>query len=343
MTDTTATQALTFGGGDPQLDGKVVLITGGTGSFGKAMAERLLARYRPRKVIVFSRDEQKHFVMQQTHADPRMRFFVGDIRDRQRLQRAFDGVDVVFHAAAMKHVPLAEYNPLEAIRTNIDGAVHVIDAALERKVGRVIALSTDKAASPVNLYGATKLCMEKLFIAANSYSGAGGTRFCVVRYGNVVGSAGSVVPLFVRQRASGELTLTDPAMTRFWISMPQALDLVLLAAAQGKGGEVFIPKIAAATMADLATAIGPQCSHRVIGTRPGEKTHESLITADEAPQVVDCGRYYVIEPNFPWWGGERTVGGRVAADFAYTSANAPDRLGPEALREVLRGLGLLPD
>jgi len=334
----------TFDAELPQLDDKVILITGGTGSFGRAMTERLLSDFRPRKVIVFSRDEQKHFAMQQELRDPRLRYFVGDIRDRSRLMRAFEGVDIVLHSAAMKHVTLAEYNPLEAIRTNIDGAVHLIDAALERRVAHVVALSTDKAVSPVNLYGATKLCMEKLFVAANSYRGADRpTRFSVVRYGNVVGSKGSVVPLFDRQRKDGVLTLTDPAMTRFWITMPQALDLVLLALQRGRGGEVMVPKIPAATMADLATAMGPRCEHRVIGVRPGEKLHESLIQPDEAPQVIDCGRYFVIAPTFAWWTTEAAVGTRVAPGFCFTSANAPDRLGPEALRQTLRGLGFLAD
>lgn len=334
--------ALSFGGALPDLRDQVVLVTGGTGSFGRAVTERLLSEYQPRKVIVLSRDEQKHFQMQQEMPDKRLRFFVGDVRDRQRLMRAFEGVDIVLHAAAMKHVPLAEYNPLEAIRTNIDGAVNVIDAALERNVKRVVALSTDKAVNPVNLYGATKLCMEKLFIAANSYRGPRPTSFAVVRYGNVVGSKGSVVPLFAHQRLEGELTLTDPQMTRFWITMREAVDLVLLALTVGTGGEVFVPKIPAADLATLAQAMGPDCRHKVLGVRPGEKIHEALITADEAPQVVDCGRYFVIEPSFPWWGGAHVPGVRVAPTFTYTSANAPDRLPVAELRRTLIELGFLP-
>lgn len=341
-TPMTTVSDLSFGSEIPDLTDRVVLITGGTGSFGKAMTARLLRDFKPKKVIVFSRDEQKHYAMQQEMSDPRLRFFVGDVRDRQRLLRAFVGVDLVLHAAAMKHVPLAEYNPLEAIRTNIDGAVNVIDAALERNVKQVVALSTDKAVNPVNLYGATKLCMEKLFIAANSYRGTDGTVFSVVRYGNVVGSMGSVVPLFVQQRNAGVLTLTDPSMTRFWISMPQAIDLVLLAIVASHGGEVFVPKIAAADLASLAAAIGPQCEHRVLGVRPGEKIHEALITADEAPQVLDCGRYYLIEPSFPWWGAHQASGQRVAPDFTYTSANAPDRLTTAQLVDTLTQLDLLP-
>ena len=333
---------LTFGDQVPALDDKVILITGGTGSLGTALIRRLLRDASPRKVILFSRDEQKHFHLQQELPDRRVRFFVGDVRDRQRLLRAFEGVDVVFHAAAMKHIPLAEYNPLEAIRTNIGGAENVIDAALERNVGMVVAISTDKAASPVNLYGATKLCMEKLFVAANSYRGTHGTAFTVVRYGNVVGSRGSVVPLFVKQREAGELTLTAPQMTRFWITMDQAVDLCLHAVAQAKGGEVFIPRIPASDLATLAAAIAPAARVKVMGLRPGEKMHEALITQDEARQVVDCGRTYVIEPSFPWWGGSEHAGPRVPETFSYTSENAPDRPSVEELRALLQGLGFMP-
>ncbi|MDI3286257.1 UDP-N-acetylglucosamine 4,6-dehydratase (inverting) [Polyangium sp. 15x6] len=334
---------LAFGDVSPNLEGKVVLVTGGTGSFGTAMVRRLLAEASPRKVIVFSRDEQKHYQMQQTLDDGRLRYFVGDVRDRDRLRRAFEGVDVVFHSAAMKHVPLAEYNPIEAIRTNISGAENVIDAALERGVERVVALSTDKAVNPVNLYGATKLCMEKLFVAANSYRGASrGTSFAVVRYGNVVGSKGSVVPLFLAQREKGEITITDPRMTRFWITMDQALDLCLHAAAVGKGGEVFVPQIPATDLATLVEALAPDCRRRIVGIRPGEKLHEALITADEARQVVDTGKVYVIEPSFPWWGGSHHEGRRVPEDFCYTSANATHRPGVEELRGMLRSLGFLP-
>jgi UDP-N-acetylglucosamine 4,6-dehydratase len=337
----TATQSrpLAFGNPAPDLDGKVILITGGTGTFGRAMVSRLLSDFRPKKVIVFSRDEQKHYQMQQEVNDNRLRFFVGDIRDRQRLLRAFEGVDIVIHAAAMKHVPLAEYNPLEAIRTNIDGAVNLIDAAIERDVPHVVALSTDKAVAPVNLYGATKLCMEKLLIAANSYRGKHPTRLSVVRYGNVVGSKGSVVPLWVEQAKSGELKLTDPDMTRFWITLTEAVDLVLLALQAGVGGEVFIPKIPAADLASLAQAMAPRARHTVLGIRPGEKIHEALIHADESPQVMDCGRYFVIEPSFPWWGANPHQGARVPAGFTFTSANAPERLSVPQLRATLQALG----
>ncbi len=333
---------LAFGTELPDLAGKSVLVTGGTGSFGRAMVERLLADFAPRKVIVFSRDEQKHYLMQQELKSPLLRFFVGDVRDRQRLMRALEDVDVVFHAAAMKHVPLAEYNPVEAIKTNIGGAENLIDVALERKVERVIALSTDKAVSPVNLYGATKLCMERLFVAANAYRGKDGPLFAVVRYGNVVGSKGSVVPLFAEQRKQGRLTLTDPTMTRFWITMRQAVDLCLHAAAAAAGGEVFVPRIPASDMATLAQAMGPECRHEVVGIRPGEKLHEMLITVDEARNVLDCGDSFVIEPSFTWWKTRPHAGKRVPADFTYTSQNAPDRLSLEALRRLLGELGFLP-
>ncbi len=325
----------------PQIAGAVVLVTGGTGSFGKAFVRRLLAEHEPRKVIVFSRDEQKHYALQNEIADPRLRFFVGDVRDRDRLLRALHGVDVVVHAAAMKHVPIAEYNPIEAIRTNIDGAANLIDAALERGVRQVVALSTDKAVNPVNLYGATKLCMEKLLVAANSYAGGRGTRFDLVRYGNVVGSAGSVVPLFRRQRAEGRLTLTEPSMTRFWISMDQAIDLVLLALADGRGGEVFIPRIPACTVAVLAEALAPGVPCEVLGIRPGEKIHEALITPDEARNVVEYEGYFVIRPNFPWWGGPgRSDGSAVPPDFRFASDNAT-QLSVDETRALLERIGLL--
>ncbi|MCA9563852.1 MAG: polysaccharide biosynthesis protein, partial [Myxococcales bacterium] len=265
----------------------------------------------------------------------------GDIRDRRRLMLALRGVDIVVHAAAMKHVPIAEYNPSEAVQTNIDGALNLIDACLERNVETLVALSTDKAVSPVNLYGATKLCMEKLFVAANSYSGATGTRFDLVRYGNVIGSKGSVVPLFQRQKEQGELTLTEPSMTRFWITMAQAVELVLEALGAGRGGETLIPKLPACTVEDLAVAIAPDVPRRVIGIRPGEKFHECLITADESRHVVEYDRYFVIQPNYPWWGeDERRDGKPVEAGFAYTSDKA-DMLTVGEVRSLLTELGFI--
>ncbi|MCO4762034.1 MAG: UDP-N-acetylglucosamine 4,6-dehydratase (inverting) [Myxococcales bacterium] len=325
----------------PDLSGKVIFVTGGTGSFGRAFVSRLLAEYDPARVIVFSRDEQKHYAMQAEMDDPRLRYFVGDIRDRDRLMRALIGVDIVVHAAAMKHVPLAEYNPTEAIRTNIDGAVNIIDACLDRGVKQVVALSTDKAVSPVNLYGATKLCMEKLFVAANAYSGAVGTRFDLVRYGNVVGSKGSVVPIFLRQKDAGELTLTEPQMTRFWIGMDQAVDLVLLALRDGSGGEVYVPKIPACTVAQLADAVAPDAKKKVVGIRPGEKMHEVLITPDEARHVLEYDRVYVIGSDYRWASTERRPGGKpVANDFLFSSDIAT-QLNVEEVRSFLVHLGFL--
>lgn len=325
----------------PDLDGSVLLITGGTGSFGQAFTRRLLRDFKPAKVIVFSRDEQKHFAMQGALSDKRLRFFVGDIRDRQRLYRALDGVDVVVHAAAMKHVSIAEYNPIEAIRTNIDGAANLIDAALERRVPRVVALSTDKAVSPVNLYGATKLCMEKLLVAANAYAGAHETRFDLVRYGNVVGSNGSVVPLFLKQREQGRITITEPSMTRFWIGMDRAVDLVLLALKEGRGGEVFIPKLPACRVDVLAEALAPSVRREVVGIRPGEKIHEMLVTADEARAVAEYAQYYVIQPSFPSWGGRPRVEAQaVPPGFEYRS-DATHQLSVIEVRELLGRLGLL--
>jgi len=325
----------------PDLTGKTVLITGGTGSFGRAFTQRLLADFAPKKVIILSRDEQKHYAMEQAFNDSRLRFFIGDIRDKARLCRAFTGVDIVVHAAAMKHVHIAEYNPIEAIRTNVDGAANVIDAALERGVERVIALSTDKAVSPVNLYGATKLCMEKLFVAANSYSDEGGTQFDLVRYGNVVGSTGSVVPLFLKQRESGRLTVTQGQMTRFWIGMNRAIDLVLLALQEGLGGEVFIPKLPACSLDVLIEALAPELPIDEIGVRPGEKMHETLIIADESHNAVEYKNYYVIRPNFITWACRpRTTGRHTGARFSYTSDGAY-ALDVSETRALLREYGFI--
>ena len=323
------------------LDGKSVLITGGTGSFGQAFARLLLEHYSPKKVVLLSRDEQKHYVLQQKIKDSRIRFFVGDIRDKDRLRRAFTGIDYIFHAAAMKHVHISEYNPIEAIRTNVDGAANVIDAAIECGVERVVALSTDKAVNPVNLYGATKLCMEKLFVAANSYSGESGPQFDLVRYGNVVGSKGSVVPLFLKQKEQGSLTITEPSMTRFWIGMQRALDLVLLALKDGLGGEVFIPKLPACDVQTLAQAVAPNTPIESIGIRPGEKMHETLITEDESLNVVEYDQYYVVRPNFASWGGaNRTTGTRSTERFSYSS-DITYQLSVDETRDLLVEFGFL--
>ena len=280
---------------------KVVLVTGGTGSFGKKFISRILEKDSPKKVIVFSRDELKQFEMQQTLDDPRLRYFLGDVRDYRRLFRAFQGVDTVVHAAALKQVPACEYNPFEAIHTNVMGAENVINAAVDSGVGKVMAISTDKAVNPINLYGASKLCAEKLFVQGNSYSTAEGTRFACARYGNVVGSRGSVVPLFKKQKDSGALTLTDKRMTRFWITLAQAVEFVRRITAVMKGGEIFVPKIPSTKVTDLARVIAPGCRLDEIGIRPGEKIHELLITEDEARFTLETDDCYLIQPCFPWW------------------------------------------
>jgi UDP-N-acetylglucosamine 4,6-dehydratase len=282
------------------LNGKSVLITGGTGSFGRRFVEIVLERYKPQKLIVFSRDELKQFEMQEQFSEekyPAIRYFIGDVRDRERLYRAFDGVDYVVHAAALKQVPAAEYNPTEAIKTNVLGAANVIDAAIDRGVSRVIALSTDKAASPINLYGATKLCSDKLFTAASALAGGHDTRFSVVRYGNVVGSRGSVVPFFLKQRATGKLPVTDPKMTRFWITLDQGVEFVLSCFGRMNGGEIFVPKIPSMKLIDLAKAIGPNCELEIVGKRPGEKVHELMVGEDDADNTVEFDDYYSILPS----------------------------------------------
>ncbi len=276
---------------------KNILITGGTGSFGKKYTEIILSKYKPNKIIIFSRDELKQYEMAQTFQDKCMRYFIGDVRDAERLEEAMNGVDFVIHAAALKHVPVAEYNPMECIKTNINGAENVIKAAIKNNVEKVIALSTDKASSPINLYGATKLASDKLFVAANNMVGTGRTRFAVVRYGNVVGSRGSVVPFFQKLIDDGatELPITDIDMTRFLITLEEGVKFVLNDFERMHGGEIFIPKIASMKMTDLALALAPNLPHKVIGIRPGEKMHEVMITADD--RVVEFDDYYVITPT----------------------------------------------
>lgn len=304
-----------------------ILITGGTGSFGYAFTRMALEKIKPEHLVIFSRDELKQFQMRQAFplsTNDNLRFFLGDVRDRERLYRAFDGVDVVIHAAALKQVPAAEYNPLEAIKTNILGAANIIDAAIDRNVKKVIALSTDKAANPVNLYGATKLCSDKLFVAANAYSGNHQTRFSVVRYGNVVGSRGSVIPYFLAQRASGVLTITDGRMTRFLITLQQGVDLVLRCLEMMQGGEIFVPKIPSVKVTDLARVIGPRCQQEVIGIRPGEKLHEVMVSQDDARLTLETDEMFVIQPTHDYWThkdyAKSLVGSRPCADgFSYAS------------------------
>ena len=280
------------------LDNKSILITGGTGSFGKAFVKTVLERYPGvRRLVVFSRDELKQYEMAQQFPErqyPCMRYFIGDVRDAQRVQRALEGVDIVVHAAALKQVPAAEYNPFECIKTNVLGAQNIIDACLDQGVKRVVALSTDKAAAPINLYGATKLCSDKLFVAANNIKGSRDARFSVVRYGNVMGSRGSVIPFFLAQRASGQLPITDPTMTRFNISLQEGVEMVLWAIANAQGGEILVPKIPSYRITDVAAAIGPHCRQVVVGARPGEKIHEEMITASDSLNTVDLGPYYAI-------------------------------------------------
>lgn len=281
------------------LNEKTILVTGGTGSFGKCFVGEVLKRYNPKKVIIFSRDELKQYEMAQSFTDRRMRFFIGDVRDRERLMKAMDGVDVCIHAAALKHVPIAEYNPMECIKTNVHGAQNVIDACLANNVSHVIALSTDKAANPINLYGATKLASDKLFIAANNIRGSKQTRFSVVRYGNVVGSRGSVVPFFKRLVSEGarEIPITDERMTRFWITLPQGVEFVLKNLARMHGGEIFIPKIPSMRITDLAEALAPHLPRRLIGIRPGEKLHEVMVPKDDSHLSVEFEEFFIIKPT----------------------------------------------
>jgi UDP-N-acetylglucosamine 4,6-dehydratase len=286
---------------DIDLSGSVILLTGGTGSFGTAFAKRVVSRWPSATVRVFSRDEYKQSLMAEKVASSQLRFQIGDVRDRSRLFRAMRGCDVVIHAAAMKQVPACEYNPFEAVQTNVIGAQNVADAALDLDVEHVIGLSTDKAVNPVNLYGATKLCGEKLMIQANAYRGEGRTRISCVRYGNVVGSRGSVVEVFRSQRDSGPLTITDPRMTRFWITLDEAVDLVLYAIADQRGGEVYVPCIPSVRVTDLAEAIAPGVPRSVTGIRPGEKLHEVLLTADESYHAVRVDDVFIVVPEHPWW------------------------------------------
>lgn len=306
-------------------NGKNILITGGTGSFGKRFIRRILKEYKPNKIIVYSRDELKQYEMAKVFPSslyPCLRYFLGDVRDRERLSRAFKEVDVVIHAAALKHVPAAEYNPFEFIKTNVLGAQNIIECAIDRGVKKVIALSTDKASNPINLYGATKLCSDKLFVAGNSYSGDSGTRFAVVRYGNVMGSRGSVIPFFMTQREKGVIPITDDRMTRFWITLDQSIDLVIQAMQQTQGGEIFVPRIPSMKVIDLAKAIAPNCKLTSVGIRPGEKLHECMIGEDDAPYTFEYATHYVIEPSIHGWHREENkhVGARkVAENFRYSS------------------------
>ena len=317
---------------------KVILVTGGTGSFGKKFIEIMLKENPPSKLIVFSRDEQKQHEMRVTGFDhPSLRYFIGDVRDYQRLQRAFEGINFVVHAAALKQVPACEYNPMEAVKTNILGSSNVIDAALDANVERVIALSTDKAVNPVNLYGATKLAAEKLFIQSNAYAGGRNTRFSCVRYGNVVGSRGSVIPVFLHQKKNGVITITDQRMTRFWISLEQGVRFVIRCLEEMHGGEVFVPKIPSMNMMDLAKVVAPNAKIELIGIRPGEKLHEVLISEDEARTVVEMDDMYVVQPaESLWFGREWEKKGKLLPDgFRFASNTNAEWLTIEQLSKMI--------
>lgn len=316
------------------IKGKNVLITGGTGSFGKMFTRRALEE-GAEKVVILSRDELKQYEMAQEFTDSRLRFFIGDVRDQKRLYRAFDGIDIVIHAAAMKHVDACEYNPFEAVKTNINGAQNVIEASIDCGVDRVIALSTDKAAAPVNLYGATKLASDKLFVAANSYVGKKKTSFSVVRYGNVVGSRGSVIPFFKRKKETGRLPVTDERMTRFWITLDQGVQFVIDSLSRMQGGEIFIPKIPSMNIMDLAKAIGPDCDIDIVGIRPGEKLHEVMITEDDARHTYEFHDYYTIVPQFPKWGSRFKKGKTVSDGFVYSSDTNDEWLTEEELEKMI--------
>jgi UDP-N-acetylglucosamine 4,6-dehydratase len=323
------------------LNDKIILITGGTGSFGKKCTEIILKRYKPKKLIIFSRDEFKQFEMAQFFSDnkyPCMRYFIGDVRDSERLFRAFRGVDYVIHAAALKHVPAAEYNPFEAIKTNVLGAENIINVAIDCGVKSVVALSTDKAANPINLYGATKLCSDKLFVAGNAYVGQGETIFSVVRYGNVMGSRGSVIPFFLKQSETGVLPITDPRMTRFFITLEQGVNFVLACLEQMVGGEIFVPKIPSMKIMDMAKAIAPQCRIEIVGIRPGEKLHEVMVPKDDARRTLEFENYYVIQPDFSFFSSRfKNNGGKpVSGDFEYNSETNTQWITIDDMRSIIK-------
>ena len=331
------------------LNNKTILITGGTGSFGQKFTEMVFERYSPKKVIIYSRDEFKQDLMRKKFKDHQkdLRFFIGDVRDKERLYRAFDGVDYVIHAAAMKQVPACEYNPFEAIKTNIHGAQNVIDVALDRGVKKVVALSTDKAVNPINLYGGTKLVSDKLFISANAYSGGKGTRFSVVRYGNVAGSRGSVIPFFKQliEKGENELPITDFRMTRFWITLEQGVELVFKAIKEAKGGETYISKIPSFKITDLAKAMFENAKLKEVGIREGEKLHEVMITKDDSRMTYEYENHYIIYPHFDWWSSDRhfTNGGKpIEEGFEYNSGTNNEWLDVEDLRSLLIELDMMP-
>lgn len=325
---------------DYSLAGKTILVTGGTGSFGQKFTEIALRDHRPKAVRIFSRGELLQIQMEQRFNDPRLRFLIGDVRDRKRLTRAMNGVDVVVHAAALKHVPACEYNPIEAIRTNVDGTLNLIDAAIDSRVDRVMLISTDKAVHPINLYGATKMVAEKVMIQGNSYTGREKPRFSCVRYGNVIGSRGSVIPVFLEQKKSGRITITDERMTRFWIQLEQGVRFVISSLQRMQGGEIFVPRLPSMRLMDLADAIAPEAEKVFTGIRPGEKIHEVLITENEVRHTREFDDFYLIDPEHSYWGGGTLPGGRpVAPDFRYTSQMNTRWLSKEDLLGILKKEG----
>jgi UDP-N-acetylglucosamine 4,6-dehydratase len=319
----------------PDIKSKVVLITGGTGSFGTAYVRRLLREHEPAAVRIYSRDELKQYDMRRAFDDdPRLRFFLGDVRSLERLTQATRGCDVIIHAAALKQVPACEYNPFEAVQTNVIGAENVVSAAIRNDVPKVLALSTDKAVNPVNLYGATKLCAEKIVSQGNAYAAESPSRFATVRYGNVVGSRGSVIPLFKRQASTGTLTITDEEMTRFWITIEQAVEFVIGCLSRMRGGEVFVPKLPSMRVGDVADALAPECDRRIVGIRPGEKVHEVLLTEDEARHATEFENHFAILPSFPFWEVEFEYGDELSPGFRYASDSNDRWLTAQEIRAM---------
>ncbi len=324
------------------LDGKTILVTGGTGSFGNQFVKYVLENYNPKKIIIYSRDEYKQFIMRNKFKkyDEKLRYFIGDVRDRNRLYRAFEGVDYVVHAAALKQVPSCEYNPMEAVKTNIDGAMNIIDAALDCGVKKVVALSTDKAVNPINLYGGTKLVSDKLFIGANAYAGTKEISFSIVRYGNVAGSRGSVIPFFRNIVANGgtELPITDYAMTRFWISLDEGVQLVIKALSEAKGGETFISKIPSFKITDLAQAILPGCKMPEVGIREGEKLHEVMVTKEDSLSTYEYDKHFIVYPHMDWWNSAKIQAGgkKVEPGFEYSSGKNSQWLSVDDLKKLLK-------
>ena len=324
------------------LSGKTILVTGGTGSFGHQFIKYVLENYEPKKIIIYSRDEYKQFIMRNEFKkyDEKLRFFIGDVRDRERLYRALEGVDYVVHAAALKQVPACEYNPIEAVRTNIDGAVNIIDAALDKGVKRVVALSTDKAVNPINLYGGTKLVSDKLFVSANAYAGVKDVSFSIVRYGNVAGSRGSVIPFFrdIVKNGGTELPITDYRMTRFWISLEEGVQLVIKALTEAKGGETFISKIPSFKITDLAQAILPGCKMPEVGIREGEKLHEIMVTEEDSMSTYEYDKHFIVYPHMDWWNPDKIQAGgkKVEQGFAYSSDKNTEWLSVEQMQELLK-------